>query len=208
MFGCTNHSPLYDAMPTVSQRRHLQAPLAATIVSKLRLNTLLLVKHISLVFCLVLTGCQAQWVSKYDAKFDQQITNLHKKAHMHLEGLKVIGWPNCNYLSSQDLYIELITDIEVVLTRAQTIDNNEHTISQVKSLKKQLVEIRNMHQDTGKEKTCMSTRYLEMSQRFLGQIVRATLWLEQGKKRQFLEPSKYDQPIQDRLPEYLMPKQS
>ncbi len=166
----------------------------------------------TVVLFATLAACQVQWVSMYDEQTDSNVTAYQKKMNTYFERLKGLDWPECSYDSHKDFYADALGDATVILTRAQSIQKNDSTITQTTSLKANLEEVRMTHEDsdTPDDSTgvgdCLSDDYVRKSQDFLNQIVRATLWLEQGKKRQFGKVSKDEEPSATRLPSALTPK--
>ena len=154
-------------------------------------------------FFLLLSSCQVQWVSMYDETFDRQVTAFQKTTHTHLEKLKTMTWPDCGYDANEDFYIGLVADVQVIVTRAESLEMNDQTVSQAKALRDNTSNLRDTHKAS--TQACLSDSYLAMSQRLFDQIVRATLWLEHGKKRKFLNSAKEDQEQRDTLPTNLIP---
>lgn len=132
-----------------------------------------------------IAACQVQWVSDYDEQTDRAVTGYQKKMNKFFEQLKDEGWPECSYAESSDFYAEARSDATAILTRAQALRKNGQTVRQAESLRNNLDEVRSTHKESDGDQDCLSEPYVTTSQDFMNQIVRAILWLEQGKKRQF-----------------------
>lgn len=159
-----------------------------------------------------LAACQVQWISLYDEQTDQNVTAYQRNMNSYFERLKDKDWPDCSYDANKEFYADAIGDATVILTRAQSLQKNDQTVQQTSALKANLLEVRDTHKDsdtpdpaTGAGE-CLSNDYVRKSQEFMNQIVRATLWLEQGKKRQFGKVSKDEGAPATRLPSTLKPR--
>ena len=146
----------------------------------------------------LLAACQVQWVSDYDEQTDRAVTDYQKKMNTFFEQLKEEGWPECSYAGSRDFYAEARSEATAILTRAQSLRQNGQTVRQAESLRNNLDEVRVTHKESDSTRECLSGPYVTKSQDFMNQVVRAILWLEQGKKRQFGNPE---------LPASLIPQQ-
>ena len=146
-------------------------------------------KHIlsAVISVAILAGCQVQWVAQYDEQTDNNVTAYQKKFNLFAEGLIDKSWPECSYENNADSYADLVSDTTLILTRAQSIPLNSHTITQTTALKASIKDIRETHQENDPEEECPSSGYLEQSQNLMNQTIRAILWLEQGKKRKYLK---------------------
>jgi hypothetical protein len=160
----------------------------------------------------LLGACQVQWISLYDEQTDRNVTAYQKNMNSHFERLKDLDWPECSYDANKDFYADALGDATVILTRAESLQKNSQTIQQTTALKDNLVEVRDTHKDsdtpdpTTGAGECLSDDYIRKSQDFTNQIIRATLWLEQGKKRQFGKVSKEENPPAKTLPSSLEPR--
>lgn len=139
-----------------------------------------------IVFALVaVTACQVRWVSEYDEQTDRAVTAYQQKMNTYFEQLREKDWPECSYAASTDFYADASSDTIAILTRAQSLPKNDQTIRQAEALKDNLHEVRITHKESDADQACLSVPYVAKSQDFMNQIVRAILWLEQGKKRTF-----------------------
>lgn len=159
------------------------------------------------IVAVALEGCQVQWVSKYDEQTDRNVTSYQKNLNIYFERLKELSWPECSYASNSNSYASALGDATVILTRAQSLQKNDQTIVQATALKDNLIEVKTTHKDSDSDQECLSEDYIRKSQEFMNQIVRAILWLEQGKKRQLGKVTRDSQEPSTTLPDSLKPKQ-
>ncbi len=137
---------------------------------------------------LLLLGCQVQWVSEYDEQTDKSVTQYQRAFNVfsyHLADAE--SYPNCGYQNFANRYAELLAEAIVIHTRAQSIALNTQTVEQTDALVKNLREIQLTHKETDLDEECLSTGYIAQSSALMNQVVRAILFLEQGKKRKYVK---------------------
>ena len=97
----------------------------------------------------LLGACQVQWISLYDEQTDRNVTAYQKKMNSYFERLKDLDWPACSYDANKDFYADAMGDATVILTRAESLQNNSQTVQQTTALKNNLIEVRDTQQVTG-----------------------------------------------------------
>ena len=104
------------------------------------------------ILLVVLSGCQVQFVSRYDAPTDEGVTALQKKVSQHLVTLQGQAAPECVFTNHEAFYIDALSDVQVLLTRANAINTdglNDLTVSQLSNTQDSLETLRNLHRDLG-----------------------------------------------------------
>ncbi len=149
------------------------------------------------------TACtQVQFVSQYDQVTDEGVTALQKKVSQHISTLQGQVAPECRYSHHKDFYLDAMSDVSVLITRAEILnvdDRNSQTLSQLRDVGENLEDLRKLHEeiepppptddedneaDEDSNAGCLSTDAVELTGNIMDTMFRAILRLEIAKKRE------------------------
>ena len=114
----------------------------------------LLKRNLSLVagLLLLITSCTVTLLAPYDQITDTKSSELQETILLNLNKWKTIYEINSDstvlkYTENLDLYNELITKTELLLSRNQGLEKNRIVVKQLEGLLENLNEMKNIHKD-------------------------------------------------------------
>lgn len=141
----------------------------------------------SLLALLILSGCAAQYVSRYDAATEAGITTLQRDVEELLQILQRDannpGSPEVDHRTYESIFAALKLEATLLHTRAQAIDLNSITSQQCAELIGWIDNLQLLHKSG-----IGSPAILIVPRRQAEQIFVAMLKFELAKKRQFDTP--------------------
>lgn len=140
-----------------------------------------------LLALVILSGCAAQYVSRYDAATEAGINTIQRDVEELLQnierGIANPGTVEADYSSYAPAYEALKLEATLLHTRAQAIDLNSITSQQFAELRGWIDNLQTLH-----ESGIGSPAILLVPRRQAEQIFVAMLKFELAKKRQFDTP--------------------
>lgn len=103
-----------------------------------------------LCFAVLLSGCSVKLISSYDEVLDQFVTNFQTKIDTFLIKMeRLSGTPEGDYNHNAGFYDELAGALNSIILRAQTLAHNDEVAEQVGLLQKNVVNLKQIHQNQG-----------------------------------------------------------
>ncbi len=137
-----------------------------------------------------LSACTVTLVSSYDEQTDKSATALQQKGDTFYQTLINATPPDCLYARTKRFYNQIQIDLGVMKTRADAIDMNSFTSSQITNIQ-QIFKLEEQIQQShvkdaaaeDKPETCIDKDAAAADQAAFDQAIEAVLKLELAKKR-------------------------
>jgi len=135
--------------------------------------------YILILLVVALAGCPVRFISNYDEKTDEAVTDLQKKVETFFvtaEGQA--GLSECKYENHKAFYQEAKVAISTIEVRANAISMNDITLQHVRLLKDSLRKLEDLHKIS-----CLSVAQIALLRSNFDSSFTAILKFELAKKR-------------------------
>lgn len=150
-----------------------------TYMMQKRMPTILQAFVLTIALLVPLSGCSVKFISSYDEKTDNSVTQLQKDFEtffVTVEGQA--GLPECEYKNHTKFYQDSKVAVSGIEVRAQAIPENDITVEQVGLLKDSLGKLEQLHKIG-----CFTPGQVENLRSSFNTSITAILKLELAKKR-------------------------
>lgn len=135
-----------------------------------------------LSWLLLLAGCHIQLVSDYDPQFVDQATEVEKEIDTLLQSQRnPVSGADLSYEASKPAYNKIEVDLNLLLTRAQSHDNNQQSIAQVEDLIGTVQAVENTHRRDNRLPLVLIANYQKSIRTDVSSIIRTENAKKAGK---------------------------